>query len=204
MMICAKCGSQLVSDANFCPNCGTQIVVEPALQPAPAITPVEAIIEPTGAVDEPAEQGLSNEDKEFMENTRRFLRWEKKAWKLTGIFFIAIGALFGGLFLLLAIAMMAIGDDEAIALSIIYVVYALLYGAMFLGIGIVQLIASNKIPYYLDRIDTDFAAVEKRCGSIGMMVFTGLFGTVPVIFFAINFARIRSCSKRIQHIIACQ
>lgn len=203
MMICAKCGSQLVTDANFCPNCGTQIVVEPVVQPA-SVTPVEVSTEPISAVVEPTEQGLSSEDMEFIENTRRLLRWEKKAWKITGIAFSAMGGGFGGLFLLLAVAMLAIGDSDSVALAIVYVVYAFIYAAMFVGIGIIQLIASKKTSYYLDVIDTDFAAVEKRCGSVGMIVFTGLFGTAPVVFFAINFARIKSCTRRIQHIIACQ
>lgn len=203
MMICAKCGSQLVTDANFCPNCGTQIVVEPVVQPAP-VTPVETIVEPMSVAVEPIEQELANEDKEFIENTRRLLRWEKKAWKITGIAFSAMGAVFGGIFLLLATVMLAIGGEESVAFTFIYVIYAFIYGAMFVGIGIIQLIASKKTSYYLDVIDTDFAAVEKRCGSVGMIVFTGLFGTAPVVFFAINFARIKSCGKRIQHIITCQ
>ena len=203
MMICAKCGSQLVTDANFCPNCGTQIVVEPVVQPAP-VTPVETIVEPMSVAVEPIEQELANEDKEFIENTRRLLRWEKKAWKITGIAFSAMGAVFGGIFLLLATVMLAIGGEESVAFTFIYVIYAFIYGAMFVGIGIIQLIASKKTSYYLDVIDTDFAAVEKRCGSVGMIVFTGLFGTAPVVFFAINFARIKSCTRRIQHIIACQ
>ena len=142
MMICAKCGSQLVTDANFCPNCGTQIVVEPVVQPA-SVTPVEVSTEPISAVVEPTEQGLSSEDMEFIENTRRLLRWEKKAWKITGIAFSAMGAVFGGIFLLLATVMLAIGGEESVAFTFIYVIYAF-YGAMFVGIGIIQLIASKK------------------------------------------------------------
>ena len=172
-----------------------QIVLEPVVE---TVSVAESVQEA-----EPIASGLSDEDKEFLENTRRLLRWERKAWKITGIVFTIFGGLFGGLFLLFAMIFFAIGDEMA-AVAIVYFIYALIYGAMFLGIGIVQIIAAGKVPYYLERIDNDFDAVAKRCGSVGMIIFSGFFGTIPLVFFAINFARIKSCKKRIEHIIACQ
>lgn len=194
MIICANCGSELSGSANFCANCGAQIVVEPVVEAVPVAEPVQ---------EKPVASGFSDEDKEFVENTRRLLRWEQKAWKITGIVFSIMGGIFGGLFFFFAIIFLAVGDEMAIA-GVIYFVYALIYGAMFLGLGIVQLVAAKKVTYYLNTIDNDFDATAKRCGSVGMMVFTGLFGSIPIIFFAINFARIKSCQKRVEHIIACQ
>ena len=194
MMICAKCGNELSGDANFCANCGAQIVVEPVVETVPIATPVQA---------GPVTTNLSSEDNEFIENTRHLLRWEQKAWKITGIVFAIMGGLFGGLFLLFAIIFLAVGDEMAV-MGVVYFVYALIYGTMFLGLGIVQLVAAKKIPRYLNTIDNEFEATAKRCGSVGMIVFSAFFGYVPLVFFVINFARMKSCSKTVKHIIAFQ
>lgn len=199
MMICAKCGNELAQDANFCTNCGAQIVVtveEPVVEATPVTTPV--------VESESVAPKLSDEEKGFIENTRRLLRWEKKAWKITGIAFTVMGGLFGGLFLLFSIIFFAIGNYDMVTLGIIYAIYAFIYGALFLGLGIIQLVAAGKISYYLKTIDNDFTASAKRCGSIGMMIFAGLCGSIPVIFFAINFARIKSSGKTIEKIVAYQ
>ena len=86
MIICANCGSELSGSANFCANCGAQIVVEPVVEAVPVAEPVQ---------EKPVASGFSDEDKEFVENTRRLLRWEQKAWKITGIVFSIMGGIFG-------------------------------------------------------------------------------------------------------------
>lgn len=187
-MFCQKCGEPIPEGAHFCTNCG--IMVEMAQEPEP-------IIEPPTPVAEKAT--LSDNEKEFIENTRRLLRWEQKAWKISGIVMTILGAFFIGIFGLLGL----ISLIEEPAMGIMMFSYSIIYG-MFLAIGIISLMAAKKIPFYLDTIDRDFHYTADRCGSIGMLVFTVFFNEIALVFFLINFVRMKNCQTSIKNIIAKQ
>lgn len=187
-MFCQKCGAQIPADAHFCTNCG--IMVEMALEPSPVVEQPAPTIEKVS---------LSNNENEFIENTRRLLRWEQKAWRISGNVFTILGAVCMGL--MGFVGFIALFSEPEVAVMMFTYVFAY---AFILFTGILQLISAKKIEFYLETIDSDFHYTADRCGSIGMMIFTMLFNTIALVFFLINFTRIRSCQPTIERIIAKQ
>ena len=171
MGYCTNCGHELSESAAFCSSCGA---------PAGAKIPASVFA---------AE--LEKEEQAFLETTHRLLRWERKAWSITGKVMLIVGIVFAALFFLLGIVFAAIGDDVAV-FSVIYFVYALVFGLMFIAIGIVNTKAAGKIDQYTDTLFKDFRAAYNRCGSIGMIIFCYFFNTVSLVFFVINFVRMKT------------
>ncbi len=188
MKYCSSCGKELIEGAAFCANCGAPIAA-----PAPVAEPIAVV----GAPD------LAQEEQEFLDMTHRLLRWERKAWSIAGKAAIIIGIVFAALFLLLSLAFMAIGDEMAFVGGV-YVFMGLIYGGMFIGLGIVSRIAADKTVQYLDSMYADFRPTLDRCGSIGMLIFNVLLGIVSPIFFIINFVRLKANRAVIERILARQ
>ena len=189
MKYCAQCGKEMIDEALFCPDCGAAVT-----NPAPeAPAPAEVMISDADA----------QEEQEFLDMTHRILRWERKAWSISGKACLIIGIVFAALFMLLSLAFFAIGDEMAIA-GVAYIFMGLAYGAMFIGLGVISKIAADKTVQYLDRMYTDFRPTLDRCGSVGMLVFSALLGNVSPIFFIINFVRIKSGRRVIERILANQ
>lgn len=179
MSFCSNCGKEINEGAAFCESCG-----------APA-----------------SSSGLIAEEQKFLDQTYRFLRWERTAWKVCGIVLVVLGIVFAVLFGLMALVG-ALGIDsvggDGVPLIIVGVIYGVIFGGMFLALGIVGLVSAKKISQYLDSMYTNFRLTLERCGSIGMLVFTALFSTIALIFFLINFVRIKSNRRVIDRILARQ
>ena len=213
MRYCSHCGNPLSPGASFCHTCGAALktlvpeadeapVAAPAMEPV-AEPVVEPVVEAAPVVETPVaetpapvviparNQGDILQEKEFLEQTNRLLRWERKAWSITGKVMLIVGIVFAALFFLLGIVFAAIGDDVAV-FSVIYFVYALVFGLMFIAIGIVNTKAAGKIDQYTDTLFKDFRAAYKRCGSIGMIVLCYIFNSVSLVFFVINFVRMKT------------
>lgn len=189
MKYCAQCGKEMIDEALFCPECGASVT-----NPAPETAePVEAVVLSADA----------QEEQEFLDMTHRLLRWERKAWSISGKACLIIGIVFAALFLLCAMAFIAIGDEMAIA-GVVYIFIGMIYGAMFIGLGVISKIAADKTVQYLDSMYTDFRPTLDRCGSVGMLIFSALLGNVSPIFFIINFVRIKSGRRVIERILARQ
>lgn len=189
MKYCAQCGKEMIDEALFCPECGAAVT-----NPAPEVAePVEAVVLSADA----------QEEQEFLDMTHRILRWERKAWSIAGKAFLITGIAFAALFLLCAMAFIAIGDEMAFA-GTAYVFMGLIYGGLFIGLGIVNRIAADKTAQYLDGMYTDFRPALDRCGSVGMLVFSVILGAISPIFFIINFVRIKSGRRVIERILANQ
>jgi len=191
MSYCSKCGKQIVEGAAFCIGCGAPVVQE-TQDSAPAVSQIIGERE-------------KREEQEFLDTTHRLLRWERKAWSIASKAFIIMGAVFAGLFFLIFfIGIIAAVDGDSngggIAMGV-GILYAIIYGSMFIGIGVVSKKACDKIPQYLDTLYTDFSLTYNRCGSVGMLVFTAIFGVVSPVFFIINFVRMKTNRSVIQRIM---
>jgi len=180
MKYCSQCGYELQDDAHFCANCGNSAA--------------------------PDEVKLA-EEKEFLDQTYRFLKYERVAWKITGVVLLVLCiVLIGlGLLMLAGTAGFAIDGsaDEALGMGIA-TVYLVVYGIMFLPLPIIGLISAKKAEDYMIGMYADFRPAAQRCGSVGMIVFTAFFNEIALIFFLINFVRIKSNQKIIDRIVQRQ
>lgn len=195
MAFCYRCGHALSEDAKFCESCGASTA--PVAQASPVSVPTTPA---------PTESDYINEEQEFLDNTRKLLRWERTALKICGIVMLALGATFTGLFSLLGALffLVAIAEGSSlIAISFVYFLYAFIFG-IYIAVGIIELCAMKKIPYYLDTMYTDIRPTATRCGSVGMLIFNIFFGNVAFVFFLINFIRTKSNQETIARIIARQ
>lgn len=191
MAFCYRCGNGLVEGSAFCNACGA-----PQAQQQAAYQPQPTTLVPT--VDPQAEE------QEFLELTHRLLRWERKAWSIAGKVYLITGIIFAALFFLIGIAFVAAGDYVLEAMGVIYLLYSIIFGGMFVAFGIVNQKAADKIPFYIENLYVDFHYAADRCGSVGMLVFSAIFGDVARIFFIINFVRMKANKAVINRIIARQ
>ncbi len=178
MKTCVNCFREFEDYASFCPFCGTS---------------------------ENGEKEF-NKEKELVNHFHRFLRYERTAWKINGIVFLVLAGLFALLdfiFILAGIGLLADGDDEGamlIGMGVVYLLYVVIFGAP----AIVSLKAMKRTEYYINSVYTDVRPTVDRCGSVGMIVFNAIFNSIALIFFIVNFVRVKSDSDIIQRIIARQ
>lgn len=222
MRYCIHCGNPLNPGASFCHTCGAALkavvpeadetpVAAPVVEEAPQAEPVEVcaaepvaeepiaeepvvVVEP--AVNEPVVLPASydkdiRDEKKFLDETHKFLRWEKKAWSIAGKVFLIMGVVFAALFLILGIILAAVDSAQAGGMV---VVYAVIYGTTFIAIGVVNLMAAARIDQYTETLYKNFSLANNRCNSIGMIVLCYLFNTIALVFFVINFVRMK-CNK---------
>ena len=193
MSFCRRCGQALVDDDAFCSHCGL---------PVKAATPALVPVTPQRSAEE-----LQKEEQSFLETTHRLLRWEMKAWSIASKVYIISGIIFAALFMLyffVGAGFVASGEETGVLLMIIGFVYSMVFGIMFIALGIVGKKAAGKIPQYLNTVYTDFSLAYNRCGNVGMLVFCAICGTVSPIFFIINFVRMKSNRAVIERIIQNQ
>lgn len=208
MRYCSHCGNPLNPGASFCHSCGAALkVIVPEAEEAPVaapvveaapVAPVQApvIPEAPAPVSEPVVLHANydkdiQEEKQFLDDTHKFLRWEKKAWNISGKVILIMGIVLAALFFLLGVILAATEDAAAGA---VLLVYALIYGVVLIGIGIVNIKAAGKIDQYTETLYRNFSLANNRCNSIGMIVFCYFFNTIALIFFVINFVRMK-CNK---------
>lgn len=140
-------------------------------------------------------------EQEFLNQTHRLLRWERTAWRICSTVFIVCGIVFAAIFSLLTL--FGIAQDDYFSFGF-FLVYALLFGGMFIALGIVNRVVSGKLNQYLDTLYRNFGPTYQRCGSIGMLVFAAFFNEIALIFFLINFVRMKTNKRRIQQILSRQ
>lgn len=208
MRYCSYCGQPLNPGSAFCHHCGAALkAVVPETDETPVQeTPVQEDPTPEKIVTIEASASDANaiaEEKEFLEQTHRLLRWERKAWSIAGKVQLILGIVFAALFFLLGIVYLALGE-ELIAFGVVFFIYALVFGCMFIAIGIINIIAAGKIPQYTDTLYKDFRAAHKRCNSIGLIIFGYFFNTIALVFYVINFVRMKSNKKIIDRILTRQ
>ncbi len=201
MSNCIKCGKEIEKDAAFCVGCGAPVEKETATDPEQnAILTVPSQFHPCN-------EELNKEECDFLNNTHNLLRWEQKAWNIASKIWIILGIIYAAVFSLYIIIGAAMAIDD-FPLGVIFIglgIFASLFGGgSFIGIGIVSKKAAEKLPQYIDTAYTDFSISYKRCKSVGMLVFSILFGVVSTIFFIINFVRMKTNRVVIERILKNQ
>lgn len=190
MSYCIKCGKEIEEGAAFCIGCGAPVEKEISA----------AYVEPIVFNEE-----FDREEREFLENTHRLLRWELKAWNIASRVWIIMGTVYAaifGLIFLIGLIMATIGESFGGGFTMgMSFMYSVIFGGMFIGLGIVSKKAAEKIPQYIDTIYTDFSLAYNRCGNVGMLVFSIVLGVVSPIFFIINFVRMKSNRAVIERIM---
>lgn len=177
MKYCAQCGKELQDDVQFCVYCGAS-----------------ANPEATNFAEE----------KDFLDTTHRFLKYERICWNIFGIFSLVMSAIF----LLFTLLMLAgasglVIDAETEAafglgiVSVMMVVYCLL----FVPFAVIGLVCASRIKRYMNEMYTDIRATADRCNSIGLIVLGAFFNNIAMIFYIINFARFKSNKKVVERII---
>lgn len=201
MSYCMKCGKEIGNGAAFCVGCGAP--VEKEISVASVQKEVSAVVVQPQTFNE----GITSEEREFLNNTHKLLRWELKAWNIASKVLIIMGIVYAAIFslyILIGMAMAAENHYIGELFIVIGIIAVLFGGGMFIGIGIVNKKAAEKLPQYIDTVYTDFSISYKRCGNVGMMVFSIIFGTVSPIFFIINFARMKANRDLIERIMRNQ
>lgn len=233
MRYCSRCGNALSVGASFCHCCGAELKnlvpeVEETPVAAPAIEPVvevaaepvaEPVVEPV--VEEPAAEETApvvipqhnpeelKEEKEFLDMTHRLLRWERKAWSISGKFYLIMGIVFAayfGLFgLIFTITGFATDTVEAAVIGlVIAIAYGWIIGGLFIATGIICRTLVKKIPQYTDTLYKNFSATHKRCNSVGMIVLCAIVNTIPLPFYLINFIRMKRNQELADRILTRQ
>ncbi len=179
MKYCTNCGKEVAEGNLFCAECGA---------------PVDAV---------KSEEAAIAEEKECLDFFYRFFKYERLAWKIFGIvwvafaaFFLVFGILFGGIGAI-EFGLNTPADEMAFGvLSGTYVFLSILY----LPIGIINLCMVKRARFYMDTIYTDVCPAIVRLNSVGMIVFSAMFNTLAMVFIIINFARAKSSKEMLNRI----
>lgn len=169
----------------YCTNCGYELAEDAnfcancgqIVEPTPITQPTADPVVPVSTASMDCTTDIEKEQA-FLDTTYKLLRWEKKAWLIGGIVCLCIGAI----------------------LSFIVSVA----GAYLVGAGIVGIVSSGKISQYTDSLYCDVRPTATRCGAVGMLILTILFNEVALVFFLINFIRVKSQGNLINNIEARQ
>lgn len=201
MSYCIKCGKEIEENFAFCAGCGAPVKKE-----VPT-TPLQIEVTDPPTQFQTFNENPHTEEIEFLDNTHKLLRWERKAWSIASKFCIITGIVYAvifSLYILLGIAMSSqdyfLGGIFA-GLGIFASVFG---GGTFIAFGIISKKAAEKLLQYIETLYTDLSISYKRCSNVGMLVFNIIFGIVSPIFFIINFVRMKSNRELIERIIKNQ
>ena len=169
----------------YCINCGYELTENAnfcancgqIVEPTPITQPTADPVVPVSTASMDCTSDIQ-EEQEFLDNTYKLLGWEKKAWLICGIVSLCIGTI------------------------LFFINFAI--GAYLVGAGIVGIVSSGKVSQYIDSLYCDVRPTATRCGDVGMLVLSILFGEVAFVFFLINFIRIKSQGTLIGNIEARQ
>lgn len=146
--------------------------------------------------------GVLAEEQRFLDDCRISLRHERRALRIFGIVFIVFCAI---TLAVMPLIFISVRNAYITAFALILAeLYLFVYFAMFLAIGIVNLVSASRTGKAIDAVYTDLSAVNKRNGSAKRIVFAVFFNTIAMIFIIINFSRLKKNSALVERIIAKQ
>lgn len=212
MAFCTSCGKEILEGATFCVHCGTAVTADTPAAPIaaePPVAPVAPVAPEAPAAQEiPVMPAYTAEEQEFLTWTYRLMTWERKARHIEGKVYLIMGIVFAVCFFLMALIFDTPVSSEfqmvGEMMSAIFITYSIIYGGMIVALGIIQKVAVKKLDPYIAGFDADCQPALTRCGSVGMLVFSIIFGAVSMVFFLINFIRIKANGRLIEQIKARQ
>lgn len=180
MKYCAQCGKELQDDVQFCAYCGASSHTE--------------------AAD-------FTEEKDFLDKTHRFLKYERIGWNVLGIISLVLVGFFL-LFTLLILAgasgMIIDADAEAAFGMGLMSVMMVFYSILFVPLAVVGLVCASRVKRYMNEMYTDIRATADRCNSIGMIVLCAFFNEIALAFYIVNFVRFKKNKQIVERIIQRQ
>ncbi len=185
MFYCPFCGKSLKTEDRFCDRCGKSVEAE-------------------------ALHARAAEEQSFLDQTYRFLKYERAALRTVGILFLV----FGGIFLLfcgltiaglgsLVFAPDTLSQVAALGTGLAALLLALCAMAM-LPAGVVNLVAAAKITPYLQGIYADLRPAAERNQSVGWVVLELFFNPFALVLWVINLIRFKSEKSIVKRIIQNQ
>ncbi len=95
-------------------------------------------------------------------------------------------------------------DEAAIAIVLAVGIVFIVYGVLFLPIGIVNLVMKNKLTKYREKLYTDCTDGVKHASSVGTIVLAAFFNSIALIFIIINFVFMKKNRETFERIKANQ
>ena len=183
-MFCTNCGKE-INSGSFCSNCGA---------------PVQGTTATATAV---SMQSNTDTEQAFLATTKKLLHWERNLWKIGGILTTICGGFLCFIFLMiLSTTGPEINHHDPYGYFVILLYF--FYGSISLPIGIVNLVTVSKITPHLNNMEKNFAPTAKRLDSVGRIVYTVFFNGYALIFYIINFVRMKNNKATVESIIAKQ
>ncbi len=193
MPFCPKCGKGIPVEGAFCPSCGVEIGAR-----VKNAADIQNIANPPIAPAQYNDDGAERRQK-LLDNFYLRLKWERKAWNISGLFYTISGAVIAGLSIIMFIlGLVSVEDTFGVLL-----VYGLSYGFMgsvYLAIGIIGLIMKDKVGKYMDGLYYDCGPAVKRGESVGMIVFNAIFNVVALVFYIINYITVKEHREELEEI----
>lgn len=201
MKYCINCGEPLADNVNFCHECGTPVADSADLRGA--------------------ERDFSEADNTAYSDMDRFLKYERIAWKASGIFsacLCAVMALYVLIIMISGVIIVAAGNDASVVsgadgnsadffmaaagIATVYYITVILITVMPLVIVSFKMV--GRVDYYRYMMTVDIAQVRKRCTSVGMIVFAAIFNKIAMAFIIVNFVKTKTNAASFDRIEAAQ
>ena len=202
MSFCNKCGTKLDDNDRFCRNCGNPVLSQATLNAGPSANPNTATLSPSiQTAANVSDKSLTFEEQALLNRIYRNLRREKKAYIICSSVGIAILTMLT--VLIFAWSSLFVSNSFYFFFGILaYMIrfYLIVYLIFILPVFIIGFAASGKINLYTSTIFDNVTLVRKRCGSVGMIVFSALFNNIAMIFVIINFVTVKRNARMLDSI----
>lgn len=203
MSYCTKCGASLNDGDVFCRNCGNMVKnIAGANQNAVPATPVQPAVSNTipNVSYNQGSNALTEEEQNIINRIASNLRRERIAYIICSavgmsimiFYFIFLRGVFNLFFSNYYTPFGVFGYLMGL--------YTIVLGILILPVFIVGFAAAGRIGFYTSRIRTNVAPARKRCGSVGMIIFSALFNNIAMIFVIINFIYVKRNAKKLDEI----
>ncbi len=219
MKNCSKCGQSIPENAKFCSFCGE--VAED----------VKTTQESTAYYEAPVTQapaGNREEEQKCLDGLFSRLKWERIAWKVSGIVFLVCAIIFlliGLIGTVVGVAVIADdasyssdyyydgeyyyddnvdGEDFIAVFGFVYGIYGIVGLFAFLPVAIANLVMAKKVGKYRAKLYTDCTDGVKHATSVGSIVLGALFNEIALVFIIINFVLTKNKKAEFDRIKANQ